>query len=527
MEKSAKSLWMSLDGQRQASLDRARECAKLTIPSLLPPSGHNETSTLPTPYQSLGARGVTHLAAKLVMALVPPNQPFFRLSPDQQLIEKLQQMGAEEGVKQDVQEHLAGIERRIVNKIDASNIRTALFSALRLLVATGDALLHITKDSKAKVFRLDQYVVRRDMTGTVMDIVVKEVVSSKVLPEKVIRACDVSEGADGHEDVDVYTHIYLDDNQWRAYQEINETRVPGTDSSYPKDKPAWIPLRWSEIPGEHYGRGLVEELLGDLKSLEGLSKAIVRSAAVAAKVLFLVDPNGVTKARLVSKAVSGDMVPGRRQDISVLQLDKYADMRVARESLDTIANRLSQSFLLHSVVQRDAERVTAAEVQYVAKELEAALGGVYSVLGQEFQLPLVRRVMALMQRNGELNDLPDGTAEVAVTTGLQALGRGNDLDKLNLYLASMAQAAQSAEALRLDMDDLSKRIASAVGIDPRGLIQPAMSQEQQMLMQLIQQAGPQVIQQVTQFLLQQQQGGTPNGSSQAQQPGPGQPPGRQ
>ncbi|WP_416142518.1 portal protein [Escherichia coli] len=44
----------------------------------------------------------------------------------------------------------------------------------------------------------------------------------------------------------------------------------------------------------------------------------------------------------------------------------------------------------NSAVQRTGERVTAEEIRYVASELEDTLGGVYSILSQELQLPLVR-----------------------------------------------------------------------------------------------------------------------------------------
>lgn len=48
--------------------------------------------------------------------------------------------------------------------------------------------------------------------------------------------------------------------------------------------------------------------------------------------------------------------------------------------------------LLNSAVQRNGERVTAEEIRYVAGELEDTLGGVYSLLSQELQLSLIRRV---------------------------------------------------------------------------------------------------------------------------------------
>ena len=53
-------------------------------------------------------------------------------------------------------------------------------------------------------------------------------------------------------------------------------------------------------------------------------------------------------------------------------------------------------------VQRDAERVTAAEVNLMAQELENSLGGIYSILTQEFQLPYLRRRMHLLVRQGKV-----------------------------------------------------------------------------------------------------------------------------
>ena len=42
------------------------------------------------------------------------------------------------------------------------------------------------------------------------------------------------------------------------------------------------------VDGEDYGRGRVEEFLGDLQSLESLTQAITEGSAAAAKVVFLV-----------------------------------------------------------------------------------------------------------------------------------------------------------------------------------------------------------------------------------------------
>ena len=66
--------------------------------------------------------------------------------------------------------------------------------------------------------------------------------------------------------------------------ELNGITVPGSEGSYTKKKCPFLALRFTSMDGEDYGRGYVEEYLGDLKSLESLTQSIVEGSAAAAKV---------------------------------------------------------------------------------------------------------------------------------------------------------------------------------------------------------------------------------------------------
>ena len=68
---------------RSMYLERGRDSSRLTIPSLLPDEGNNSATRFVTPYQSVGARGVNNLASALLLSLLPPNAPFFRLVMDE------------------------------------------------------------------------------------------------------------------------------------------------------------------------------------------------------------------------------------------------------------------------------------------------------------------------------------------------------------------------------------------------------------------------------------------------------------
>ena len=66
---------------------------------------------------------------------------------------------------------------------------------------------------------------------------------------------------------------------------------PGSQGKSPVDSTPWLPLRFNTVDGEAYGRGRVGQFIGDLKSLEALSQAIVEGSAAAAKVVFTVSPS--------------------------------------------------------------------------------------------------------------------------------------------------------------------------------------------------------------------------------------------
>jgi hypothetical protein len=448
-------------------LDRARDCAELTIPSLLTRDGHSEASYLPTPWQGIGARGVNNLASKLLLALLPPNAPFFRLSIDDFALEQLTQ---QEGMRAKVEEGLNRIERSVMNEIEANAVRVGGFEALKQLLVTGNVLIYLPTEGGVRVFRMDRFVVRRDPMGNVLDIVTKETVSPEALDDE---AKEIALGNDTAEkvrdkSVDLFTHIYREGDKWKVYQEIKGVRITSTEGSYPLDKSPWIPVRFTKIDGEDYGRGYVEEYLGDLKSLEGLTQSIVEGSAAAAKVLFLVNPNGVTDMADLAEAENGAFREGVSTDVSTLQLQKYNDFRVALETAQQINERLSFAFLLNSAVQRSGERVTAEEIRYMANELESALGGIYSILSQEFQLPLVKRLMFQMERQKRLPSLPDGTVQPVIVTGLEALGRGNDLTKLQMFFEAAAMIAQLPP--EINKSDALMRTGSSLGIDMKGLV---------------------------------------------------------
>ena len=178
---TAKKRYDSLISRRQPFLDRARDCAKLTIPSLLPPDGHTGHSKLPTPYQGMGARGVNNLGSKLLLTLMPPNSPFFKYAIDDHTLEEMTQA---EGMRAEVEEALGRIERSIMSEIEAQAIRVTTGEALKHLVVTGNGLLYLAPEGGIKFYALDRYVIARDPMGNVLEHITKDTVALEALPKE-------------------------------------------------------------------------------------------------------------------------------------------------------------------------------------------------------------------------------------------------------------------------------------------------------------------------------------------------------
>lgn len=502
---TAEGRYRELSKQRDIYLQRARECASYTIPSLFLPEGHTQATKIPTPYQGLGARGVNTLAAKLLLTLLPPNSPFFRLVVEDHVLEQEQRQEA----KAEVEAALSKYERRTMSDIETSADRVGVHEALRHLIIAGNCLLYEDKEG-LRVFYLDRYVVKRDPAGKVLEIIIHETLAPTSLPEEIrdrVKGRGVV-GSDASEEktLDLFTRVKREKDRWIVYQECQGRKIPGTTGHYPLDACPWIPLRFGRIDGEDYGRSYVEELLGDLKSLEALTQAIVEGAAAAAKVLILVSPNGTTRVETIAKAENCDVVEGDANEVTVLQMDKYADFRVAKEVAAEITERLSYAFLLHSAIQRNAERVTAEEIRYMASELEDTLGGVYSILSLEFQLPYIRIKLHKLQKAGKLPQLPKGTVKPTIITGLEALGRGHDRNRLvNFGKTLVEMFGPEALSQFLNVANFITRLAASDGIDTEGLVRTeddrAADSEQAQMMALIEQLGPDAIKALSQQVL--------------------------
>ena len=490
----AKSRYDYLSGERTQFLDEAEQAAELTLPYLILKDQYTKGMRhLPTPWQSVGAKGAVTLAAKLMQSMLPVQTSFFKLQMDDS------QLGEEypPEIKSELDLSFAKIERTILEAVAASNDRVIVHEALLHLVVGGNALIFMGKEG-LKVYPLNRYVVERDGNGNVIEIVTKETIAKKLiedqLPEDVLQEYDttVDNSPDNNDECDIYTHVKRDNNRYVWHQEVHGKILPKSYGKSPIDVTPWIPLRFNTVDGEDYGRGRVGQFIGDLKSLEALSQALVEGSAAAAKVVFTVSPSSTTKPSTLANAGNGAIVQGRPDDIGVVQVGKSADFGTAFQMMQQLERRLNEAFLVMQV--RQSERTTAEEVRLTQMELEQQLGGLFSLLTTEFLLPYLNRILNQFQKSGKIPRLPKDIVKPTIVAGVNALGRGQDRESLGQFLTIVSQTmGPEAVQKHINPEEVIKRLAAASGIDVLNLvksmqeIQAKEQQAQQMAMQQQQQ----------------------------------------
>lgn len=523
--------YQDLKQDRQPYLDKAKEAAKYTIPSLIADKDtqkqtRRNVKIIETPNQSVGADGVNNLSAKITTTMLPPNQTFFKFSMDKiTIVNQATVEGADKSeFEQDVNKGLSIIEAALLDYQEQSGDRVCVGEAIKHQLIAGNVfLVHDPKDG-LRYYPLDRFCVKRDYCGNVIKAITEETVGFYALPkdiqdevmvkilEKRAKKNDKSDVRLEDEELTLYTGFRRGDKHWTVCQEVEGIKLPASEGKYPLEICPFMALRYTAIDGESYGRGLIEEYIGDISYLDTLSLAIKQASLAGSKLVMLVNPNGLTKIKHLSEAKNGGFALGRIEDVQPLQANKYYDLQVAQAEADKIERRLNRIFVMKAAIQRQAERVTAEEIRVMAQDLEEALGNYYSIMCKEFQKAYVKITFHHMkkEKGKALPDLiRDKSIKLTVTTGLEALGRSSDLNKLVTFWDLMGKVAPLAAQLGGKIEPIANTIAASLNLDIDGFFyseeERAEQAKQAQQQALLEKAAPNLVNKYGDAMMQQQE----------------------
>ena len=464
-EFTLKSEFMKSNYKREETLTRCERYAGWTLPNVFPDDPLMEYDEMQNDYQSVGAQAVIHLANKIMMTLFQPSHPFFKMELDSEQKALLETEGFSQA---DIEAALAKAERQAMHELTKVNARVVLTDVIQHLIIVGNTLLHAPTKGNMQNYSLRDYIIIRDLQGVPVKLIVRETKAVEGLTDKLAKAAKEHNYAADAE-VTLYTCILrVKPDRYIVWQEMEDVCYCHEKmGSYTADTLPWIPLTWNLCRNKDMGTGHVENYAGDFHSLSTFAEAILDYSTIVTDVKYLVDPAGMTDVKELNEAQSGSYVTGREGDVFPHAANVQDATQFLEGRFESIVRRIGAAFLMNTAVTRDAERVTAEEIRMQAQELEGSLGGVYSRLATELQLPLAKRI--LKKLNPVFKDV-----EPVIVTGLESLSRNSELDRMRFFFRDLIALSDVPEqvAERIDYGNLISVLGAGHGIEFNKFLKP-------------------------------------------------------
>ena len=458
---------------------RAEAYSAITLPYLLRKDGSDKGTPMDDKTsQSYCGRLVNTLKSKMGMALLPPSTSSFRFVPDQEAFENI--LGSEDSEQMtEIHKSLSVRTLQINTEIERQSIRESLFMLIANMMVVGSMIVEKKENKGIVLHPLKTFTVELDNQGTAMAMCFVETLTR--LPEDITPPEEMDE-------YELFTYIYSNDENrdtWTVVQSIGEEMV-GEETTYNTEDLPYQYLGWTWMPGDSMHRPYVEDYFKDMDQLNKLAKVLTDGAVIASKSLIFVDQRGGrTRTKDVATSDNGDVMDGSADDVTAFQLGKNYDFQVPMEREQNLKRELSAAFLMNESATRDAERVTAQEIQFMARELEeSSLSGIYSMMAVKWSKWIVRMVMKELKIKFEV-------VEPEIITGLDALGRSQEARKLDNYVSRLVNLEMGEY---LNKEALALKYAALEGLDVTGIIKSQedvdsarqAAQEQQTQQQLAQ-----------------------------------------
>lgn len=505
---TAEDFYQAQAKDRTGPVEVARRLADITIPSLFPPEDWDSGDDLEIVNQSVSAQCINTLANKLALSALPPNLPMAEFTPQEHKMGE--DIKADPELWAEVNYSLSRLEETHRQRLKTTTARDAYGKTMKHLIGpSGNACVLWTDIDRPRVYNMHQYVVKRDAGGEQLVVVIQDSISAAIADEDVLEAARAHRLEKGDKSLEVPGSEWTEEITVYHVQKLVRAKDGKKEFVYWQEVEGGYVVEGTEFWSDYdtppiYAAGLVHETgsdwflpyaldyEGDIQAVENFSAALQDGAAAMAWFLFFVNPTGMTNIRDVKEADSLDVLPGRAEDVTALQAQKGADLAVASQEFERASRRLGFAYAMQTTIQRQGERVTKEEWETMSRELDQAMGGLYTSISNGPHRWFVLRFIKLhQQEDPTLDVLPEGLIEIGVVTGLDSIGQSSDLASLKEWAQDgMEVLGPEGFAAEVNANNYLTRSAAYRGVKLDGLLKSSEqkdAQKQEMLQQQQQQ----------------------------------------
>jgi hypothetical protein len=253
----------------------------------------------------------------------------------------------------------------------------------------------------------------------------------------------------------------------------------------------WIVSRYLKVPGEVFGRGPLLTAIPDIKTLNKTLELVLKNASLAISGVYTAADDGVLNPNNI-RITPGAIIPVARnsgpQGASLAPLPRSADFNVSQIIINDLRMNIKKILLDESLPPDNMSARSATEIVERMKELSQNLGSAFGRLITETMVPVVTRVLKIMDEKGLINlPLKVNGLEIKISP-VSPLAKAQNLDDINdvMQFAQIASSLGAGGQAEMKPEKIAKYVADKLGIpsDLRTSDEEKQLIEQQMMMMM-------------------------------------------
>jgi len=175
----------------------------------------------------------------------------------------------------------------------------------------------------------------------------------------------------------------------------------------------WIVFRWSKAAGEVYGRGPLLNALPAIKTCNLTVELILENAQMSISGMYQVDDDGVINPDTL-QLVPGSIIPRAPGSTGLTPIVPPGKFDVAQIILQDMRLNIKKALYNEQLGDPNKTPATATEITERMADLSRQIGAAFGRLQAEFVIPVLKRVIYILRKQGRINLPSIGNKEIQI-----------------------------------------------------------------------------------------------------------------
>lgn len=216
--------------------------------------------------------------------------------------------------------------------------------------------------------------------------------------------------------------VVLKEDEFLVYSEVYNTNP-------------WAVTRYKKVSNETYGRGLLMDLLPDIKVVNKASEFLMRAAEKSSSELFIVNEDGIINSDIMQSLMPDSIIPTTDID-AFRRLPFQGRPDLTQLYLQEKQFNIKKKLLADSIDRPKA--LSPEEIQALNNEKLFDTGATFKRLTKELLEPIILRIFDILERKNIIDFKFDKNKHVIKYTN--PLARAQDLQDNNNIINTLMQA---------------------------------------------------------------------------------------